>query len=133
MRDLDPKDGVIYACYSKLTRSTEDFIENNMIGLILSGSITMINGNDIRTYHGGQVLLYKKNRLAKFIKRPEKDKPFECICLILERELLSEVANKKPIGDIGTDCDPEVLIELENDNHVGQLFQRLIDVESFEA
>jgi AraC family transcriptional regulator, exoenzyme S synthesis regulatory protein ExsA len=125
--------GVVYACYSKLTRSTEDFIENNMVGLILSGSITVINGNDIRTYHRGQLLLYKKNRLAKFIKLPENEKPFESICVILDKDLLTEFAHQHEAGNMPADRNPEVLVELESDNITVQLFRSLIDIESLNA
>jgi hypothetical protein len=70
---------VIYACYSHLTRSNDDFINNHMLGLIVEGSLTMVNGNEIRTFHRNEVLLYRKNKLVKFIKQPENGKPFESI------------------------------------------------------
>ena len=126
MAERNQYDGVIYACYSKLTRSTEDFIENHMVGLILSGSITVINGNDIRTYQKGELLLYKKNRLAKFIKQPEHEHPFESICLILDRELLFDFANEQHIENGYVDRDPEVLVELTSEPVTEELFHRLV-------
>ena len=124
---------VIYACYSNLTRSNDDFIGNHMLGLIVEGSLTVVNGNEIKTFQRNEVLLYQKNKLARFIKQPENGKPFESISIIFDEIFLDEFAQRNNLASTTPlENNFEVLIEVKSDA-VTELLRKLLVVEPINA
>lgn len=122
--------GVVYACYSSLTRSNDDFIGNHMLGFIIEGSLTVVNGNEIKTYHRNEVLFYQRNKLAKFIKQPENGKPFESISVIFDKDFLLEFSKSNNLAQSAfSNHNFEVLTKIEPSEMVAELLNKLSAVE----
>ena len=120
---------VIYACYSSLTRSNDDFIENHMLGLIIEGSLTVVNGNEIKTFGRNEVLLYQKNKLARFIKQPEDGKPFESISVVFDETFLNEYAQRNNLTSTPSENNFDVLIEVQSSDPIAALLRKFLVVE----
>lgn len=119
--------GFIHSCYSKLTRSSEDFIQDHMIGYIISGEMTVIDGNNFTTYKKGSLLFYRKNQLAKFIKRPINGEDFESISLLLDKEFLLGYAQENNIETSDVVQQNNVLAEVKNNAVIKGLLISLKD------
>ncbi len=71
--------GIIYSSYTKVNWSGEDFITEHAVGYIIRGSLSILDGEHLKTYHEGSVTLFRKNNLAKFAKHPAANGDFFAI------------------------------------------------------
>jgi AraC-like DNA-binding protein len=80
--------GIIYSSYVEENRSGEQFIAEHVAALILSGRLTIIDGSKTLTFNGGDMVLFRKNNLAKFIKQPLQEGRFTAVAVILDKDTL---------------------------------------------
>jgi AraC-like DNA-binding protein len=85
--------GITYSSYCTESRSVEQFIADHTVGYILSGSITIIDGSQTLVFRDGDIVLFRRNHLAKFIKRPPSGGgELLMISLLLDQPLLQGLA-----------------------------------------
>jgi AraC-like DNA-binding protein len=85
--------GITYSSYCTENRAGEQFISDHTVGYILSGSVTIIDGDQTFVYRDGDVMLFRRNHLGKFIKRPpESGGDLLVISMLLDQPLLQELA-----------------------------------------
>jgi AraC-like DNA-binding protein len=85
--------GITYSSYCTENRAGEQFIRDHAVGYILSGTVTIIDGDQSVVYRDGDVMLFRRNHLGKFIKRPpEGGGDLLVISLLLDQPLLQELA-----------------------------------------
>lgn len=92
MNKVENNSGIIHACYTEATRAGEHFIEDPGVSCIISGSMTAFDGTVAHTFLPGDVVLYRKNILARFSKQPANGKPFESVAVLLDQSLLLELS-----------------------------------------
>ncbi|MDR3716171.1 MAG: AraC family transcriptional regulator [Puia sp.] len=103
--DIEVKNigGIIYSTYPEESRSGEQFIAEYMVGYTLSGSIIVLDGTDALTFQEGEIALFRKNHLAKFIKRPRKGHRMMSVSVVLDPSTLQDLAKTQlppPEGSI---------------------------------
>lgn len=81
--------GVIYSCYTKTSRESENFIPEHIFTYIESGSLQINDGHTIYNLKAGDFAFYVKNRLAKFTKQPvEQGSEYKSLSIMLDEQTL---------------------------------------------
>lgn len=70
---INKVNGVIYSCYTRMSREGENFIPEHVFTYIESGSLAINDGRKEYLLKAGDFAFYVKNRLAKFSKLPDDD------------------------------------------------------------
>jgi AraC-like DNA-binding protein len=89
---IDKKDfsGIVFSCFSDITRIGEQFYEEHTLSFVLSGMIERFDGITKHYFHKGNINLFKKNSLAKFIKYPADGEPYRAISVRLDQKCLKD-------------------------------------------
>lgn len=123
MKQLEDLHGIQRACYSKSSKSGEQFIKEHGISFIVSGEMEAYDGNTKHFYRKGDVVLYRKNELIRFVKYPQQDGNFEAISIVLDENLLKEFALEHEISSDKN--SKESLFKLEPDELIFSYFKGL--------
>ncbi|AYB30688.1 helix-turn-helix domain-containing protein [Chryseolinea soli] len=105
--ELEGKDigGIIYSVYDNENRAGEHLIKAHHLALIISGSLSIIDGDKIHTFKAGDIGLLRKNHLAKFIKQPPPGGQFIAVTVLLDKETLLNAKGQQPVGYANTPHD----------------------------
>lgn len=123
MKQLEDLHGIQRACYTKSSKAGEQFIKEHGISLIVSGTMEAYDGNVKQFFQKGDIVLYRKNALIRFVKYPQQDGDFEAISIILDENLLQEFAQQfKMSSDKKT---KESLFKLQPDELISSYFTNL--------
>lgn len=86
--------GIVYSRYADVTYAGENFIEEHGLAYIISGCISVPEGNKIDTFKKGDLIFYRKNYLAKFIKQPTEGESCKTITIVFDEETLSDFSRE---------------------------------------
>lgn len=115
--------GIQRACYTKNNKAGEQFIKEHGISYIISGQMEAYDGTTKHLYEKGDVVLYRKNALIRFVKYPHPEDGFEAVSIILDEDLLTDFAHKH---DVSSSNNPkESLFKVENDDLIPFYFKSL--------
>ncbi len=81
---------ILLACTGEHTRSHDTFLSEHALWLIVSGSMEVFTDSHVDVYGKGTLFLSRKNQLVKAAKKPDGDKPFMGISIILDQATLQE-------------------------------------------
>jgi AraC-like DNA-binding protein len=115
--------GIHKTCYSKNSKSGEQFIKDHGLAYILSGGMEAYDGFTKYTYRKGDIILYRKNALIRFVKHPGAEEPFEAISIILEEPLLQDVGEQYQYSSQKAVKDS--LFKIEDDSLIVNYFESL--------
>ncbi|HEY9045379.1 MAG TPA: AraC family transcriptional regulator [Ohtaekwangia sp.] len=90
-------DGIIYSVNHGIKRSGEEFIKDHSAGYIIAGKLLIIDGDRTDTYGPGDIALFRKNNLAKFIKQSIEPEPFKAVSIILDNGLLTSMSESRKL------------------------------------
>src|ERR1700761_4458627 len=79
---------LFYSCYSAASRVQEQFVHDHALTFILDGSLDFYLGTRHVTYHPGDIVLVRRNQLAKATKIPPAGGAFRSVSLHLYQDLL---------------------------------------------
>lgn len=123
MKQQEDLHGIQRNCYTKSSKAGEQFITEHGISFIFSGEMEAYDGNTKHLYQKGDVVLYRKNALIRFVKYPHMEENFEAISVILDENLLKNFAEQH---EISSDKIPkESLFKLEQDELIQSFFKGL--------
>lgn len=83
---------LFYSCYTTASRVQEQFVHDHALTFILEGSLDFYLGNRHMTYHQGDIVLVRRNQLAKATKIPPEGGVFRSISLHLYQDLLRKLS-----------------------------------------
>jgi AraC-like DNA-binding protein len=83
---------LFYSCYHKLNRVVEQFVQEHVFTHILEGSLDFFLGTSHHVYHEGDMLLIKRNQLAKVVKLPSAGGLFRSFSLYLDQPTLRAIS-----------------------------------------
>ncbi|MDM1348849.1 helix-turn-helix domain-containing protein [Myroides marinus] len=86
--------GIQKSCYSQNTKTGEYFVKENGISYIVSGELEAFDGKTVHRYKKGDIVLYKKNTLIRFVKYAQPTHVFEAISVVFDDTLLQEYAQR---------------------------------------
>jgi AraC-like DNA-binding protein len=79
---------LFYSCYSAASRVQEQFVHDHALTFILEGSLDFFLGTRHVVYHKGDIVLVKRNQLAKATKIPPVGSAFKSVSLHLYQDML---------------------------------------------
>jgi AraC-like DNA-binding protein len=94
MAEIENLHGIQHTCYSKSGKPGEQFIKEHGLSYIVSGEMEAYDGYTKHMDRKGDIILYRKNALIRFVKYPLNEGAFEAISVILEEPLLQELAKQ---------------------------------------
>lgn len=86
--------GLIYSFYDIKRLEGEQFIAQHGLCRIISGSLQVSGLEGKKTYTAGDILFYRKNFLAKFIKLPDENAGFRSITVVLDHKTLLDFSKR---------------------------------------
>jgi len=111
MQNLFRERGIIYSCYTKVSRENESFIPEHIFTYIESGSMQVNDGNKVYSLKAGDFAFYVKNRLAKFIKQPAEDgAEYKSLSVLMDEQTLLKLKNS--YRQVHNAPEPEAVIHL---------------------
>ena len=105
---------LFYSCYSAASRVQEQFVHDHALTFILEGSIDFYLGNRHVTYHQGDIVLVRRNQLAKATKIPSGGGVFKSISLHLYQDLLRKFSLEDGLQSSGP-WQGESIVQLKPD------------------
>jgi AraC family transcriptional regulator, exoenzyme S synthesis regulatory protein ExsA len=90
--NTDP--GILYSCYSNVSRDGEQFIPQHIFGFIVSGSTTVNMDGKSYIFNPGDFRFLRKNQLAKFVKQPPPGGEFKTITIRMDEGTLRSVSEE---------------------------------------
>lgn len=124
------KPSVHYSCHFETKREGEQFTPQHVLSFQMSGTLKLNDGDKEYIFREGEFRFSKRNRLIKFEKTPDVDRPFRCISIPLDQELLRKISiHKKIIPTIGCDKGDAVL-KLENHPLLESFFNSMLQYEN---
>jgi len=79
---------LFYSCYSAISRVHEQFVHEHALTFILEGSLDFFLGTRHLSFYPGDIVLVKRNQLAKATKIPPPEGIFQSVSLHLSQEVL---------------------------------------------
>ncbi len=125
--DMPSKDlgGIIYSNYKKENRSGEECIGEHALGYIISGQLTIIDGDRKEIFGAGDFALLRKNNLAKFIKHPGNAGQFTSITVMLDKETLTHLNKGQHFA--GNTLPPQnAVLRINSDRLLNSYFDSLL-------
>lgn len=86
--------GILKTCYATNSKSGEQFIKSHGLSYIIAGEMEAYDGHAKHIYKKGDVVLYRKNALIRFVKYPLKEQAFEAISIILDDNVLQNFSQE---------------------------------------
>ncbi|PXX26349.1 AraC family transcriptional regulator [Arenibacter sp. ARW7G5Y1] len=110
---------ILYSCVYEKERGNEQFVEENALGIVLSGELHLYSNGGTVVFKKNSIGLIRRNQLAKSMKLPEaKGKPFRAINILLDQNALWKYASTHAIennnryhGDYIIDLTKDVLLK----------------------
>jgi len=115
--------GIHLACYTQGKKSGEQVMKEHGISYLISGELEAFDGKTKYYYRKGDVIVYQKNALIRFVKYPHKEEAFQAISVVLDEVLLKEFALNK-----GYKTEKKVtanLLRLEPDDLIQDYFMAM--------
>lgn len=115
--------GIQFACYTQSKKSGEQLMKQHGVSFLISGELEAFDGQTKYYYRKGDLIVYRKNTLIRFVKYPYKGEAFQAISVVLDDAILQEVAlNQGYKAEKKTGAN---LIRLEQDDLLQDYFTAL--------
>lgn len=105
---------ILYSCYFTRSREGEQFVPEHVFSYQVSGSLTVNDGLKSHISQPGDFRFSRRNRLAKFEKRPPEGGEFKSVSIYLDQEILREISRELDIKPDKRDASEEAVLELKD-------------------
>jgi AraC-like DNA-binding protein len=127
------KDGwLFYSCNTELRRVVEQFVHEHAFTHVLAGSLDFYVGNEHRVFHPGDMLLVKRNQLARVVKIPPPGGEFRSMSLYLNQDRLRAYSLEYGVEAAGP-YQGEGIVRLKEDAFYESFAESLIPYVSKDA
>jgi AraC-like DNA-binding protein len=118
--------GVVYSHFETRKIVGEQFIREHGLCYIISGTLTVADAGMNKTFHGGDLVFYRKSFLAKFIKQPVEKESFKSITVIFDSNTLMEFSERYNIIYEEPYAASSAVLKLEHDVLLENFYHTLI-------
>jgi AraC-like DNA-binding protein len=105
---------LFYSCNTDLRRVVEQFVHEHAFTHVLAGSLDFYIGNEHRVFHAGEMLLVKRNQLARVVKIPPPGGEFRSVSLYLNQDRLRAYSLEYGVEAVGP-YQGEGIVRLKKD------------------
>lgn len=85
---------VNYSCHLAEFREGEQFVQSHALGMVLSGTMELNDGENKEVIRQGELYFARKNKLLKFIKYPPEGGEFKSLSLRFDDQLLKDFSKE---------------------------------------
>ena len=105
---------ILYSYSTNLEKDQGWLVPQHILWLLVSGTMDVITPTGVKVYGKNTLCLVRKNQLLKVIKKPEGEKPFRGIGILLDQNFLENYATKHNLkaGD-GYVGEPNIMLPLD--------------------
>jgi AraC-like DNA-binding protein len=100
---------VNYSCHLAEFREGEQFVETHALGMVLSGTMELNDGEKKELIREGELYCVRKNRLLKFVKYPPANGEFKSLSLRFDDQLLRDFSREYGYSAEGQNTAPTFL------------------------
>jgi AraC-like DNA-binding protein len=118
--------GILYTHFETKKVVGEQFISEHSLCQIISGKLQVIDGGQTKLFSAGDLLFYRKNFLAKFIKLNDGLFPFRSITVVFNREALARFSRQYNLGYEEPFPDKNAVLKLNSSLLLESYFQTLL-------
>jgi len=93
-QEIDKRPPILYSCYTQKNREGEQFVPGHVFGYQLSGTLEVTVGGKTYVLNPGDYFFFRKNQLARFIKKPPPGGEFRSVSVFLDQETLHAVSEE---------------------------------------
>jgi len=109
------KPRILFSCYAHNSREGEQFIPEHVFSYTLAGSSEIYVGGKNYLFKEGDFRFFRKNQLAKFIKRPPPGGEYKSISISIDRDTLLNMSAEYKLHTDGPYKGDNVLRLASND------------------
>lgn len=88
---------IVYSCTTDRQKPHERLVHEHALGCLLTGEMTFQSSKESFTIHEGDIVLVRKNQLARMEKKPSPRGEFQLISIFFTREFLQKYAVENKI------------------------------------
>lgn len=111
--------GVVYSHFINELIVGEQFIEEHGLCFILSGKLKVSDAGESKIFSTGEIIFFRKNFLAKFVKQPDEKQGFKSITVVFNKNVLRDFSKQYdtiysspyPINDAVLHMEPSILLD----------------------
>jgi AraC family transcriptional regulator, exoenzyme S synthesis regulatory protein ExsA len=118
--------GVLYTHFGSKKVVGEQFIREHGLCQIISGKLQVADAGQTKTFGPGDLLFYRKNFLAKFIKLNDGLFPFRSITVVFDRSALARFSRQYNQGFEEPFPEKDAVLKLNNSLLLENYFQTLL-------
>jgi len=118
--------GVVYSHLQTRRIVGEQFINEHGLCYLVSGEIKVADAGVNRTFGPGDLLFYRKNFLAKFIKQPDEKQHFKSINVVFDRNSLTQFSKQYDITYEEPLTDKNAVLKLDSNLLLENYFKTLL-------
>jgi AraC-like DNA-binding protein len=79
-----------FSCYFSRSSAGEQFVPEHTLAYVVSGNVTMNDGNTAQTFAEGEVYFCRRNQLAKYTKQPGASGEYRSVSIYFEQDTLRD-------------------------------------------
>lgn len=118
--------GVIYSHLESQLIVGEQFIEEHGICYMISGNLKVRDAGENKIFSAGDIIFFRKNFLAKFIKEPAEKGAFKAITVMLDRKTLLEFSRQYDVAYEQPYLIDGAVLQLDNNILLENFYRTLI-------
>nr|WP_294858522.1 AraC family transcriptional regulator [uncultured Fluviicola sp.] len=119
---------VNYSCHIAEFREGEQFVEAHGLGIVLSGTMELNDGEQKQLIREGELYTSRKNKLLKFVKHPPSNGEFKSLSIRFDEKLLRDFSM-----DYAYEADKSIIsaafVKLQADKLLSAFMKSLLDYE----
>ena len=93
-QEKDNRPPILYSCYTEKNREGEQFVPGHVFGYQLSGTLEITVSGKTYNINPGDYFFFRKNQLARFLKKPPPGEEFRSISVYLDQETLHAISEE---------------------------------------
>lgn len=90
--------GIAYSCYHKKSREGEQFVQDNVLSYLISGSSVLNDGTKEYVCNQGSMQLIPRNQFMKFVKYPPDQGEYQSLSIYLDQKTLRKFSTEYGIA-----------------------------------
>jgi AraC-like DNA-binding protein len=118
--------GIVYSHFETQKIVGEQFIGEHGLCYIISGNLKVTDAGKNRTFSAGDLIFYRKNFLAKFVKQPVENHSFRSVTVVFDRNTLLEFSKQYDIVYEKPYVTDEAVLRLEHNMLLENFYKTLI-------
>ena len=126
---MNKQNPITLSCYYKSSREGENYVVDDVLQFQLSGLLILYDGKKAYPSAAGGLRLVRRNRLMKYFKEPEEQRPFQALSIHFDLDFLKTFALDYPVVRGANGKAQEPVIDLKTNLLIEGYLKSILDFE----